>query len=179
MLATSSLRLPEAAARGDELQIIHDEQRKAFVALEAAGLRADFENADGAGVVDPERRGGDDAEGFGHAAPIFFAEMAGAEFVGVNLRDGGDQALKQRLLGHFQAENGRRMAAADGNIFREVQRQSGFSLRWARGKNQQLRRLQAGSELVELAVAGGDAGDAFAFAENALEALEIVADDVL
>jgi len=38
--------------------------------------------------------------------------------------------------------------------------------------------LQAGRQLVELVVAGGDAGDALAFAEDFFEAFEIVADDV-
>ena len=71
------------------------------------------------------------------------------------------------------------MAGANGNIFGEIQRQRGFSLRRARGENQQLGGLQSGSELVQLAVTGGDAGDALAFAKNSFEALEIVANDVL
>ena len=38
---------------------------------------------------------------------------------------------------------------------------------------------QAGCQLVQLAVAGRHAGDAFAFAENPFETFEIVANDVL
>ena len=39
--------------------------------------------------------------------------------------------------------------------------------------------MQAGGELIEFHVAGRDTGDAFAFAEDFFEALEVVADDVL
>src|SRR5579884_4254429 len=81
------LTVAEAAARGEELQVIHDQQRKPLVALEAARLGSDFENRIGARIVDPERRGGNGAERFRHVAPILLAEMAGAELVGVNLRD--------------------------------------------------------------------------------------------
>ena len=51
-----------------------------------------------------------------------------------------------------------------------------FPMRRPRRQNNQFRRLQAGSQVVELGVAGGKAGDALAFAENLREALEIVAD---
>src|SRR6266852_1849880 len=175
----SFLASAEAAAGGDELEIVDDEERKAFVALEAAGLGADFEDGDGAGVVDPDGRGGDGAKGFGHAAPVFAGEMAGAEFVGVDLGDGGDEALEERLLGHFEAEHGDGLAGANSDVFGEVEGQRGFSLRGARGKDEQLGRLQTGGELVQLDVAGGDAGDALAFAEDFFEALEVVANDVL
>src|SRR5712675_2666159 len=173
------LAIAEAAARGDQLQIIDDEEREAFVALQAAGFGADFEDGDGAGVVDPDGGGGDGAEGFSHAAPVFAGEMAGAEFVGVDLGYGGDEALEERLLGHFEAEDGDGLAAADADVFGEVEGERGFSLRGARGEDQQLGGLQAGGQLVQLDIAGGDAGDAFAFAEDFFEALEIVADDVL
>src|SRR6266481_3253154 len=118
------LAIAEAAAGGDELEIIDDEERKALVALEAAGLGADFEDGDGAGVVNPDGGGGNSAEGFGHAAPVFAGEMAGAEFVGVDLRDGGDQALEEGLLGHFEAEDGDGLAGADGDVFGEAEGQA-------------------------------------------------------
>src|SRR6266436_4039091 len=177
--AREMLAIAKAAARGDELEIIDDEEGKAFVALEAASLGADFEDGDGAGVVNPDGGGGDGAEGFGHAAPVFAGEMAGAEFVGVDLGYGGDEALEERLLGHFEAEDGDGLAGADGDVFGEVEGQRGFSLRGTRGEDEQLGGLETGGELIELDVAGGDAGDALAFAKDFFEALEIVADDVL
>ena len=115
------IAVAEAAARGDELEIIDDEEGEAaFFFFEAASFRANFEDADGAGVINPERRGRDGAEGFGHAAPVFAAEMAGTEFVGVDLGDGSDEALEERLLGHFEAENGDGLAGADADIFGEI-----------------------------------------------------------
>jgi len=53
--------------------------------------------------------------------------MAGAEFVGVDLGDGGNEALEERLLGHFEAEDGDGLAGADADVFGEVERERGFS----------------------------------------------------
>ena len=80
-----------------------------------------------------------------HPPPVFLAQMAGAEFVRVNLRYRRHQALQQRFLGHFQAEHGHRVPAANRDILHQVQRQSSFSLRRPRRQNQQLGRLQTGS----------------------------------
>src|SRR5262249_17447518 len=118
----------EAAARGDELEIVHDEKGKAFVALEAAGLCADLEDAGGTCGIDPKRGGGDLGQGFGPAAPGFAGWMGGAELVRVDLSDGRNEALEQRLLGHFQAEDGDGLLRADGDVFGEVEGESGFSL---------------------------------------------------
>src|SRR5712671_4709128 len=96
-------------------------ERETFVALEAARFGADFEDGDGAGVVNPNGGGGDGAEGFRHAAPVFAGEMAGAEFVGVDLRDRGNETLEERLLGHFEAENGDGLAGADADVLGEVE----------------------------------------------------------
>ncbi len=84
----------------------------------------------------------------------------------VHLRDRGDHALQQGLLGHFKAEEGNRQAATDRDVFREVQSECRLSLRRARGENDELGGLQPGEQLVEFAVTGGDASDAFAFAND-------------
>src|SRR6516164_6083018 len=118
----------KTAASGDQLQIIDDQESKALVALEATCLSADFEDAGGAGVIDPERRRGDLAERFGHAPPVLAAEVAGTEFVRVDLSDGSNEALEKRFLGHFEAEHSDRKAATDADIFGEIQRQGRFSL---------------------------------------------------
>src|SRR5262249_20302816 len=102
-----------------------------------------------------------------------------AEFVSVNLGDGSDETLEERFFGHFQAEEGDGHASTDGNVFSKVKRESSFSLRRPSREDEQFGILQAGKELVELHIAGGNAGDAFTFAEYFFEALEIVADDVL
>src|SRR5437870_4827943 len=102
----------------------------------------------------------------GHPVAMFSLEMS-------------KESLLQRFLGHFQAEHGDRMAAANGDVFHQVQRQRGFSLRRPRGKNEQLRRLQAGGELVQFRVGRGNPGDALAFFEDSFQALKVVANDVL
>lgn len=173
------LAIAEAATRSDQLKIIDDEKRETFVALEAAGFGADFEDADGAGVVDPDGRGINHGQSVGHAAPVLAGEAAGAEMVRVNLGDGSDEALEQRFLGHFEAEEGNALSGANGDVFGEVEGERGFSLRGARGEDQELGRLKAGSEAIQVRVAGGDAGDALALAENPFEALSALVDDFL
>ena len=168
----------ETTASGDELEIIDYEKRETFVAFETARFCTDFENAGGAGVVHPKRSGRNGAERVSHAAPIFAAEMAGTEFVRVNLSDRGDETLQQRFLGHFKAEDGYGQATTNGDIFGEVKSEGGLTLRRAGGENDEFGRLQAGKKLVEFTITGGYAGDAFAFAEDFLEAFEIIANDV-
>ncbi len=97
----------------------------------------------------------------------------------VDLRHRRHQPLQQRFLGHFQAEHGHRVPAANRNVFHQVQRQRRFSLRRPRRQNQQLGGLQARRELVQLDVARGNPRDALPFFEDSFQALEIVADDVL
>src|SRR2546428_7011339 len=166
------------AARGDELEVIHDDHGQLFVPLETAGLGAHLHDGGRAAVVNPQRSFGQARKRVGHAPPVFAAQVAGAKLVGVNARLRGKQALEERFLGHFQAEDGHGLPEMQGHIFGNVQSQRSFSHGRTRGENDQLGRLQAGGQIVQLRVAGGDAGDTFAFGEDFFEALEAVADQV-
>ena len=90
--------------------------------------------------------------------------MPGAELVRIDARFGGEHADEQRLLGHFETEDSDRLAVADRDIVGDVDRKRGFSHRGARGEDDQFRRLEAGSFVVQIGVTGGKAGDALAFA---------------
>ena len=92
------LAIAKAPARGNQLEIVHDQHGHAFVALQPSRFRANLEHADRARIVNPQRRRRNRAQRFGHAPPVFAIQMPGAEFVRVNLRHRGDQALQQRLL---------------------------------------------------------------------------------
>jgi hypothetical protein len=169
----------ETATASDELQIVHNEQREPFVAFQSTGFGANFEHAGRARIIDPQRGGSNSAQRFGHALPVFSTEMPAAEFVSINLRDGSHQALQQRFLGHFQAEHGHRQSSTDGDILGEIQGQGGFALRGPGREDNQLRRLQAGEQLVELAVARGDAGDALPFPEDSFQAIKALVNNIL
>src|ERR1700761_9037442 len=104
--------------------------------------------------------------------------MSRAEFVRVDLSDGRNKALEQRLLRHFEAENRHRMAAANRDVLREIERERGFSLRRTRSQNQKFRALESRGQLVEFRVAGRNSGDTFTFAKYFFEALEIISNDV-
>ena len=45
------------------------------------------------GIVNPERRGRNGAQCFGHATPVFSAQMSSAKLVCVDLRNGSDETL--------------------------------------------------------------------------------------
>ena len=95
--------------------------------------------------------------------------MTGAEFVRVNARVRRQQAQQQRFLGHFQAEDAHRQALPHRHVLRDIQRQRRFPHRRPRSNNNQLGRLQARSQIVELLVAGGDSGEAVALGEDAFQ----------
>ncbi len=105
--------------------------------------------------------------------------MSGAELVRVHARVRRKQAQQQRLLRHFQAEDRHGLALPQRHVFGDVQRQRRLPHRRTRRKNDQLGGLQPGRFVVEAGVAGGEAGDPAALAENLFEALESVLDQVL
>ncbi len=115
----------------------------------------------------------------GHFAPVVAVHVPGAELVRVHARLGREQAQQQRLLRHFQAEDRHGLLLAQRDVSRDVQREGRLSHRRARREDDQLGRLQAGGFVVETRIAGGEPGDAAAFAEDFLEALEAVLDQVL
>src|SRR5712691_1190463 len=82
------LAVAEPPARGEQLQIINHQQLQPFVLHQPARFRANFQGAARARVIDPQRRRGNGSQRLRHPPPVFFAEVPGAEFVGVNLRHG-------------------------------------------------------------------------------------------
>src|SRR5213075_3385 len=48
------LAVAKAAARGDELEVIDDQERRTLVALQPSGFGANLEDADRARIVDPQ-----------------------------------------------------------------------------------------------------------------------------
>jgi len=95
---------------------------------------------------------------------IFAGEIAGSEFVGVDLGYGGDEALEAGTPWPFRAEDCDVLAAEYCRVFlhARIEIYARFFLARARGEDQQLGGLQAGVPLFQLDVAGVDPVDAFA-----------------
>ena len=168
-----AVRAAAGVGGDDELEVVDDHEREAAVALQAAGFRAHFEHGGGSGIVDPERRFAEARERARDFTPVVAVHVAGAEFVRVHARFGSEHAQQQRFLRHFQAEDRDGLAFAQRDVFSDVQRQRRFSHRRTRGENDQFGGLQSGGFVVEAGVAGGEARDAAAFAEDFFEAFEI------
>ena len=114
----------------------------------------------------------------GHFPPIFAAQVARSKSMGVHVRQRGKQAHKQRFLGHFQAEDGHRGLLADGNILGDIEREGRLPHRGPRREDDQFRRLQPGSQAIELRVVRRQPRHALSFRNDALQALHIVLNHV-
>ncbi len=79
--------------------------------------------------------------------------------MGVDTRLGAEHALEQLLVRHLEREHGHRTPVSHGGVRGDIERQGGLPHRGARGQNDEIGRLEAGSQLVELEEPRVDAGD--------------------
>ena len=110
---------------------------------------------------------------------IFPAQEAGLELALVNPGLGGEHAAQQRLLAHFQAEDGDHGTVVDGGVLRDVDGEGGFAHGRAGGNDDQLAFLQAAGHAVELSKVGGQAGDFAALLVEVVDGAKGVADDLV
>ena len=154
------------------MQVVHDHQVQALIVFQAAGLGAHLHHGGRGGIVNPHRGLGQLVQAVGHALAVLAVQMAGAEFVRVDIGVGGEQAHQQRFLGHFQAEDGHAMSG-HGHALGDVQRQRGFAHGGPRRQDNQLGGLEAGGHVVKRVIAGGQAGDGAAFGDQAVQPLVV------
>ena len=93
----------------------------------------------------------------GQVVPIRGGQRAGPEGVAVYPRLGGEDAVGELLLAHFQAENRHRHPLLFRHIGGDVQRKAGFAHAGAGGQDHQVRAAKAGQDGVQVGEPGGDA----------------------
>ncbi len=147
--------------------------------MQAAGLRAQLEDADVARVVDVERRGGEALGRLDDLRPAVGADASLAQVVAVQLRLRGDEALRELGLRHLEREERDRLVEVDRGVLRDVGDERALSHRRARGEDDQVAGLEAAGELVDVVEAGRGAGDRHPLARDQLELVELVVEDVL
>ena len=72
-----------------------------------------------------------------------------------------DESHRELLAAHFHGEHGNRPAviARHRNMLRDIQRERGLTHRGAAGDDDEIARLHAGRQLIEVPITGRDAGD--------------------
>ncbi len=94
-----------------------------------------------------------------------------AKLLRVDARLGRQHALDERLLAHLEREERHLLVLLDGGVLRDVERECRLAHRRARRHDDEIRRLKAGGQLIEVAEAAGDARDGLAARMNGLDAL--------
>jgi hypothetical protein len=99
------------------LQVVdHDQVEAAGVLLEPPGLGAHFSQRDAGRVVDEHARLDQLAQCILQLGVVFLAQEAGLQLALVDPGLRGQHAAQQRLLAHFQAEDGHDGLVVDGGV---------------------------------------------------------------
>ena len=147
-------------ARGHELQVVDDDEAEVgLLRLQPAGLRADLHHRERAGVVDVDRRLGELVAGGRQPRPVLGRELAGPQALRLDLRLAAHEALRHLGLRHLEREERDRRAVAHGQVRAHAEAERGLPHRRAGGEDDEVPRLEARRDAVEVAKAGGDAGD--------------------
>jgi hypothetical protein len=117
--------------------------------------------------------------GGGEAGPVVGAELARAEPLRLDLRLAAHQALGDLRLRHLEREDGDGLLLADGEVGGHAEPEPGLAHARAGGDDDQVPRLEAGGEPVEVTEPGWCAGDLGAGLVERGDALEAVLQQLL
>ncbi len=162
-----------------QLQVVDDDQVEPVLGLEPPRLGPDLHRRHRRGVVDVEPRPVVGLEGGDQPVPLFLVEPAGPELVEVDPPLAAQQAVEELLGCHLEREDRDRGALVDRRVLGDVERQRRLAHRGAGGEDDQVASLQPGGVLVELGVAGGEAGDRLALFRHLLDRAQRVVRDAL
>jgi hypothetical protein len=142
-------------------------------------LRPDLHHGDRALVVDVDRRLREPVARGSEPRPVVGAELAGAQALRLHLGLAAHQALRHLGLRHLEREHGRRHLGADGEVRGHAEAEARLAHARAGGDDDQVSRLEAGGEPVEVAEAGGRPGDVRAGLVEGRDPLEAVLQQLL
>ena len=148
-----------------------------MLGVQPAGLRADLEQADVRRVIDPQRRPGQPLAGLDDLRPAVLADAALAQLVALDPRLRGDEPLGELGLGHLQREQGDRLAVLDRRVLGDVRHQAALAHRRAGGQDDQVARLEAAGDRVEVAEARARPGQRRLLEREPVELVQLVVED--
>ena len=148
--------------RAHQLQIVDDDQPQvgAGIAREPPAFRLQHDRGRVRAVVDKDRRLGQPRRRHRELGKIALAEVPGARLRAIDSRLRAQQPQHELLLGHFQREEGDAAARLGfgRRVRRDVERERRLAHRGARGDHDQVGRLQARGDAVEVGEAGRHPG---------------------
>ena len=128
-----------------------------MLGLEAAGLGAQLHDRDARGIVDEQRRRRETVCRIDQLGPVLVLELAYAQALRVNGPLGTEHALHELLLRHFQGKERDRLVFPHGHIGSDVQRERCLAHTRTSRDQDEVRRLEARGQPVEVDEAGGQA----------------------
>src|SRR4029077_8029806 len=115
------------------------------------------EDAEVGGVVEPERRLCQLVASADDLREVLF-DLPFTQLVAGDPRPAGDEALGELDLGHLERKEGNWKPLLDGDVFGDVGDQRALAHRRAGGDDDQVAGLEAAGDRVDVAEAGGGAG---------------------
>ena len=165
-----------AAVGAHQLQVVDDDQAQPALALrvQPPRLRADLEHPHVAGVVHPQRRRRQALGGLEDLRPALLGHAPLAQLLALDPRLRGDEPLGQLGLGHLQAEQRHGLAVLDGGVLGDVADERALAHRGAGGDDDQVARLKAAGDLVEVLEPGRRPGQRGALDREAVQLVELL-----
>ena len=143
-----------------QLQVVDDDQVQAtLLGLEPPRLGAQLHDRQHRRVVDPHRRGMHVVHDLGDLRPVRLVNEPGLQRPRVDAALRGEEAQRQLLLAHLEREDADLLRLPHGGVLRDVQGQARLSDAGPRRQDDQVGRLEAAEQRVELRQAGRDAED--------------------
>ena len=143
-------------SRGHQLQVVDDDELEAHLLFEAAALRPNLDERHVRAVVDVERGVVDAAPRRGDRGPVAGVDGSLAHVLQGDGGLGGEQAHRDLAAAHLEREEDRRHVVLDRRRAGEVEREGRLSERGPCGDDDQLARVEAVREVVQLGESSGD-----------------------
>ena len=165
-----------------QLQVVDDDQAEAapvlVLGVQPPRLRPQVEQAEVGGVVEPERRLLELVAGAHHLRPVLLRDLPLAQLVAGDPRPAGDEALRQLDLGHLEGEEGDRQPSLHRHVLGDVGDDRALAHRRPRGDDDQVAGLEAAGDRVDVAEAGGGAGQLELAGGELLQPVDLVVEDL-
>ena len=146
-------------------------RRRAFARI--SSMPTSLESSTHSGAAARRWRGLEDLR------PALLGDAALAQLLALDPRLGGDEPLGQLGLGHLQREQRHRLAVLDGRVLGDVAHQRALAHRRAGGDDDQVARLEAAGDLVQVLEARRRARQRGAFDRQPVQLVELLVQHLL
>ena len=151
---------------------------KASVGLHPPGFGPQFQHRNGRSVIDVHGRVHELSRGVEHLDAFLLAEKTGADFVGIDSGFGAKQAHGELFFAHLQGKDPDGDASEHGGISGDAKRQRGFAHARPGRNDDQVGRLKARRQFVQIGVMARHPGDHLPVFLKFFDGLDALLDNV-